>query len=417
MKVPIKKIPKKDFMRFVEIVANAFPGFGMKTEDDRKRAFERLYQIQKDDPLVNAFGYYRNNELLGGLRLFDFKMNFCSQFMPVGGGGLLAVNLMHKKEHVAKELMQYFLDYFHKKDTPVAALYPFRPDFYKKMGFGYGPKINEYIIRPEHFPKGKSKKHILFLDKKNLKPLIACYNRIFKTRHGMFEKCNYELRWLAPDTVKIAGYKEGKKIRGYMVFTFEKSNDGNILLNDMKISEFYYENRETLAEMCTFLNSQADQVNKVIITLPDDYFHHIPFDPRDSSRRILGMVNSQTNTQGIGLMFRVLNIGGLFNRLKNHDFNGQSLRLKINITDTFRKNNHGAHVVHFKKGKAAMKKGGACDAAISMDISDFSSMVMGIVPFRKLYEFNLAEISDTGYIDTVSRIFTTESKPFCTTQF
>lgn len=35
----------------------------------------------------------------------------------------------------------------------LSALYPFRPDFYGRMGYGYGTKKAEYQLRPEAFPR------------------------------------------------------------------------------------------------------------------------------------------------------------------------------------------------------------------------------------------------------------------------
>jgi len=59
----------------------------------------------------------------------------------------------------------------------------------------------------------------------------------------------------------------------------------------------------------------------------------------------------------------------------------------------------------------------SADVEIEMDIAEFSSMFLGVITFKKLYEFNLANISDISYLDTVNRVFQREEKPACMTSF
>jgi predicted acetyltransferase len=80
-------------------------------------------------------GLYRGETLQGAARLHDFVMNVRGAQIPAAGIGMVAVDLAYKKEHVARDLMHGWLEYCRKQDIPFALLYPFRPDFYKQMGF------------------------------------------------------------------------------------------------------------------------------------------------------------------------------------------------------------------------------------------------------------------------------------------
>ncbi len=57
------------------------------------------------------------------------------------------------------------------------------------------------------------------------------------------------------------------------------------------------------------------------------------------------------------------------------------------------------------------------DVAVALDVAEFSSLLMGAVGFRSLYDFGLATISDPAHIATVDRIFAADQKPICTTAF
>ncbi len=116
-------------------------------------------------------------------------------------------------------------------------------------------------------------------------------------------------------------------------------------------------------------------------------------------------------------MYRVLDVNRLFEVLKEHDFGGQSCRLKLTVADSFLPENAGSTTIHFKNGRPLLQPDEAHDVEIHMDISSFSSMVMGCVDFERLYTYSQARISDASYIETVSDLFRTRHKPICLTAF
>jgi predicted acetyltransferase len=132
----IRPLVKADLPAFTLIAANAYPGMQLNSAQDRQRWSERMWQAQQESPTTQLYGAFQNEMLVGGMRLLDFRANILSQWLAVGGVGGVAVDLLHKKEHVAKHLIEYFLEHYHQRGTALTMLYPFRPDFYKHMGFG-----------------------------------------------------------------------------------------------------------------------------------------------------------------------------------------------------------------------------------------------------------------------------------------
>jgi predicted acetyltransferase len=117
-------------------------------------------------------------------------------------------------------------------------------------------------------------------------------------------------------------------------------------------------------------------------------------------------------------MYRVIDISRLFGVLKDHDFGGQTLRVKMTITDSFLPENAGNWVIHAEKGRVKLKSSRAdADVEIKLDIAEFSSMIMGVISFSDLYRMGLADISDTGQVGAVDRLLFFGRKPICTAQF
>src|SRR5262249_3335709 len=152
---------------------------------------------------------------IGGMRLLDFHANILGQRLAVGGVGGVAVDLLHKKEHVAKHLIEYFLEHYHQRKTALTMLYPFRPDFYKQMGFGYGTKLCQYRVPPAAFPRA-SKAHLRALTHADAADLHACYSREVERTHGMCERALLAFERMFDNQALCAiGYAEEGKLRGY----------------------------------------------------------------------------------------------------------------------------------------------------------------------------------------------------------
>jgi len=413
----IKKLTPKDYPKYAEIAANAYPGMDVNTDEAVKKLAKRLQKGERADSTVTAYGLFRKNTLLGVMRLYDFTMTMYSTHIPVGGIGLVAVDLAHKKEKVCKEMIDFYIRHYRKRKFPMLALYPFRPDFYRKMGFGYGTKINRYRIKPADLPADGDRANVVAVDRKKLSPLVKCYDRRAKTVHGMMKRNKIDVMRFQAESLRIFAYRTGGKVQGYIIFSFKKGDKDSFILNDIEIRELVYENRDALMGILSFLHSQADQVRFINYNTQDNDFHFLPHDPRNHTDSLIPSVGHESSRQGVGIMYRVIDTPGLFRRLKDHDFGGQTCKLKITVRDSFYPEHNGSYSIRFKNGKAAVMKSGKPDVEITLDVAEYSSLVMGSVPFKKLHTYGLADISDKSYLDVVNRLFLPEAKPICMTDF
>lgn len=412
----VRALLPEDFDQAARIFADAYPGFNIATEEDRKRFSERALKLHEEEPTAQFHGLFRDGQLQGMMCFYDFSTNFLQTRIPAGGVGQVAVALPHKKEHVAKEMMLHFLHHYRDRATPLVALYPFRPDFYRRMGFGYGTKMNQYRVKPSALPKGPSKAHIRYLTEVDQQAVVACYQRFVGRTHGMMEKSEREVRRLfAAPQHRLIGYEKDGVIQGYLVFTFEKGD--TFLLNDIQVQELVYENGQALSELLTFLHTQADQIRHVIVNTQDEYFHYLLLDPRSNSHQLIPDVYHESNTQGVGLMYRVIDVPGIFDLLHERNFGGQTCTLELHVVDSFLPENAGSTLLRFDEGLVQRMDSGEHDVSLRLDIAEFSSLLAGSADFYSLLRYGLAEISEPAYIHTINRIFSVEQKPICTTSF
>jgi len=414
---PIEQDELDDFMR---IVGNAYPVFEMNSREELERTRNRI-QKQNEDPRYSLWGYYDGDALLGGIRLHDWTVTLRGAQLACGGGGLLAVDLCHKKEHIARDLMRFFFRRCRdEKRAPMAMLWPFRPDFYRLMGVGYGAKIHRYRIRPQDLPAGGSREHVREMGPDDAADIAACYNRFASRINGMVRdtELHRRLRLEQATRLRTVGYMADGRLTGFLLFGFSIKESPNPLNNNLQVLEFVYETPEAFAGLVGFLRTQADQINRIVIDTTDDDFHHLPSDPRnDSDHAYLSPVLHESHTSGVGIMYRVLDVNLLFEQLADHAFGYVDLDLTINVRDTFLKRNDGPHTVLFRNGFPRLSQQARPSLVVAMDIADFSSLVMGAVSFGSLITYGRAHISNPAHIEDVNRLFATDRRPTTLTPF
>lgn len=413
----IRELTEADLDDFIVILANSYPMFQLNTADDRQRMKQRL-MTRLVEPTNHFYGLYREGTLLGGMLLHDFMMNCLSIKLKAGGVGLVAIDLLHKKTHGAKELIDFFLKYYKDQGATMTLLYPFRPDFYKKMGFGYGTKIHQYRVRPADLPSGGAKQHVTYLQADDMQLLRACYDTYSAEIHGMIEKSTLELsNMFSNGENRIVGYKKDGAITGYIVFGFKSAKQDNFVHNDLHVKEFIYTDRAAMAGLFAFLRAQADQINRIVFNTQDEYFHFLLHDPRNGSDNLIPHVYHETNTQGVGLMYRVVDTPGIFRLLADHSFGDQNCRLKLTVDDDFFPENNTSMIIDFANGRPQITADDAGAVAVRLNVADFSSLLVGTLSFKSLYAYGLAEVSEPGAVPMLDRLFRTEQKPICTTPF
>ncbi|HEU5349549.1 MAG TPA: GNAT family N-acetyltransferase [Ktedonobacterales bacterium] len=415
-----RPLAERDYGTFFTIVTNAYPGFNLGTAEDRERFMHTLTERVAAAPM-SYVGIYRDDTLLGGARLLDFVMNVRNAEIAAAGIGMVAVDLAHKKEHVARDLMYDWLRYCRSRGVPFALLYPFRPDFYKQMGFGYGTKLSQYHVPPIALPDRGDKSRVSLIGADEQQLIGDCYARVVARTNGLIHKSDAELSGMFTDpTRRIVGYRDkgkGNVVRGYLVFSFKDAAPNQFLTYDLNVHEMAYETREALLGLLAFLRSQSDQVNRIEFNTQDDNFHLLLSDVRDGSNVLLPSVYHQSNVQGVGIMYRVVDVRRAFELLRAVNFGGESLTLRINVSDSFLPENESHVTVRFSKGRPDIEQAASPDVGITLDIAEFSSLLMGAADFRSLYRYGLADISETARVEQVNRLFATSEKPICMTHF
>ncbi|WP_408011832.1 enhanced intracellular survival protein Eis [Pseudalkalibacillus sp. A8] len=248
--------------------------------------------------------------------------------------------------------------------------------------------------------------------------IVDFYNKTAARTHGlMIRNVKGFSRPLKQPGNFTVGYVKNGEVKGYGGFSFKSNAEDTFLQNDIIIHEMLYENQEVLSEMLTFFHSQHDQIRSIYFDTQDEYFHYLLSDPSNGTGHLIPHIYHESNTQGVGLMYRVLDTEGFLQSLSAHNFNNVTISLDMTIQDSFVPDNNRTIQLHVQNGSLMIGEKAKADVEIKLDISDFSSMLMGVVPFETLYTYGRADISDTAYLHTITDLFHTRKKPICLNRF
>ncbi|WP_420644025.1 GNAT family N-acetyltransferase [Candidatus Leptofilum sp.] len=401
---------------YTHIAVNAYPGI-RATDEAARRRFKERGQEMHADPIITVYGLFEEGEMRGIMRLYDFTMRLHGTDLLVGGIGGVGVDLLHKKERIAYDMVQWFQQHYRDKGAAMTALYPFRPDFYKQMGYGYGRKLNQYRISPASLPNG-SRENVIYLDESHKQAFNDCYDRMMARSNGMMTQPKMAIDALFNSvTMHKLGYWADGQLQGYLLYSFDPVPNGNFLRNNIAVRTLMYENSAALRSLLAFLQAQADQIETIIFNTHDEDFHLLLHDPRNGSHNLLPSVYHESNTQGVGIMYRVIDVPRLFHLLADHDFGRQMLTVQLNLRDSFWQACDGAWMLGVENGRITLNPAATPDVEIGLDVAEFSSLIIGATTFRQLLTYGLADISNPAYADAVYQLFYTANKPVCHTSF
>ncbi len=413
----IRALTLDDIKAYTTVAYNAYPSFKDFSNEGLENYYEDIKDSMENDDKVHFYGMFEDMELISVMRLFDFKMNCFDKVIDSSGLGYLGVDLLHKKEKIALDMVKFYENLYLEKNMPLATLLPFRPDFYKSMGYGMGTKISQYKIPTKNIPDFSIKSNLRFIENNNLDELLAFHEEILGKKHGMIGKIYDEINDLKYDNNnKILGnYNSKNELIAYMVFNFQNANENNLFVNNIYVKEMEYKDSNSLKVFLSFLSKQTDQIRFVIFNTKDENFHQIFNNPLNDTDNYVPYGNIESNTQSVGIMYKILDIYKAFEMINHRDFHSLDLRLNLAILDDYSEE-ITEYALEFKDGKY-VGKSKDFDVTIKLKLSDFSSLFMGAISVKSLYSLGLLSISDLAYLDILDFGFYSPVKPICNTDF
>ncbi|WP_226584657.1 enhanced intracellular survival protein Eis [Halobacillus litoralis] len=390
----------KDFDAFTELSHRCYPGMKLNTREEKERYTQHRRKMAEKEE-IHTIGLYERGSLAGAYIAYDHQMNVYGTKVKAAGIGTVAVDLPYKKQGHAKRIIQKFLSDAREEGRIVTHLYPFQPAFYKRMGFGLGPRLSTFQFHPSQLPGYDTELSVEVLRNDQLEEVRTCYHDWAGASHGSTDIPDYGFTFLEKEHLHTIGVRKDNTLVGYMTFEFKEG--AHFLQNDLYVTNFFYTTNEAYRALIQQLHNQKDQVRSIHFPTFDNDFAFMLEDPAHIDQQLIFSIYHKAATEGRGLMYRIIDIPAFLEKIRKHQFGTDTIRIGWKVTDTLLDETYES-VWQFAAGRPSLTDQPA-EATIEIDIGSFSSLLMGCVTLESL------EKSGAAVTDKAIRLFQHPHQP------
>ncbi|MEO7038431.1 MAG: GNAT family N-acetyltransferase [Candidatus Elarobacter sp.] len=404
------------YRQIARLLVDAYPIMGIDGAAAWEDFVERLTARAHEEGTAWAVAR-RDGEIVGVMHLYDYVMNLRGSDVTAGGVGSVAVSLLHKRQGIARTMIAWYLQAYRERGATMAVLHPFRPDFYRSLGFGYGTPTHRYRLQPAAIRADGAAGTIRLLEGADAEAVFACCERVRAHTNGLIRKHPATLaRAMSDGATRWIGVEDGGTLRAFMQTSAVLGAAGTTNANELIVRDFNAEDEASGAALFGYLRAQRGQFTRIVFETQDDAFYLNADDPRDAGDVIVAppAVHRVAET-GLGMMYRILDLERALAQLGPA---AQRFVLRIECEDALFPPTGGAHSFVFGPSAPPLADDAARpDATLRIGIADLSSLVAGSLHLGDLLRHRLASIVPAGAAEQAARLLDAASRPVCNARF
>ena len=418
----IRKLTTADIDGYLEVYLNAYPAYKELDDECREKYRKKaMLEITQNKEVIHM-GMLEGDKVIAIMKVVHFSLNLFGKMHPACGLMALGVHPLYKKQGTALAMIREFEKIAYNEGAAVTMLLPFNIPFYRRMGYGFGGRIEEYHIPTTGLPKtdGEGAKHLRFLRLEDLPAVLECNREFVRANHGMVDKFEEEIRGMQDDSqVFRIGYEEDGRLRGYIAWRYREASDVNYTQMCMSVEEMVYANGRILREMLGFIRNQADLCQTVILRSGEPDFVHLLEDPQDISKNYIDFGFLQTNAAAVGTMFKIINPVKFIADTRYRAFPA-ACDDKFTVKFLYEKElEHEEETVAltFENGAWEIAKNDEADVTVKLKQGIFASVLMGSADISAMVRLGGVEISNADSLAKLESLFSYHQKPWCNSDY
>jgi predicted acetyltransferase len=316
--------------------------------------------------------------MAAALRLYSLTEYLRGTPFPMLGVAAVAVAPFARRQGVAGELCRQALVLGRKRGDLISVLYPFRPDFYARLGWALVGSLHSFRFPPTALRVAETGADVQLADAAGRDAAEACYARVAAQSHGLIERSArvWEQHLGSGDRHLFVLPAANRQAAGYLLVQYGRSRrpaDRSLLVHEL-IAETPMAYRELLG----WIARQADQWAAVRYdALPEEHLDLLLSDPRPPRFRGARTLWAPVALRIRGPMLRVLDVPAALQRRAKWPA-AESFAFTLRVADGELPENQGPWLVGFD-GVAVSCAPAAAALASAADI------VMGAGAFAQVF--------------------------------
>jgi predicted acetyltransferase len=422
----VRQADPGDIRAIAHLWHDAFPGkrtvgqrIRMLETGGRYGGLETVVVAEEPDHGISAAAkIYRMTEYIAGAP------------MPMMGLAAVAVAPPRRRRGIGARLCVDAIEAAAERGDVVSVLYPFRPDYYDRLGWGLVGELHEYRFHTEALA-AENGDHVRTADlEHDARAIAACYARVAEGSNGPIERdrqvwayrltgedlgvvpVDAEAIWTAraEPEIRPVVYDDAGTITGYALLRYVQ--DASPEEHTLQVRELIAEDEAAYRGLLAHIGGQSDQWPRCThFARPDERFGDFLTDPRPPRYEGARSLYFPTARIVRGPMLRVLDVpGALRARRFFADGRDEPATLELTVQDPQRPANAGPWTVRLAHGAAEVEAGepSSPDATLETDAATFGRIFAGEIPPTTAAAQRRARVD--GRVGLLNRAFATRQR-------
>lgn len=396
MTVSLRAATRNDIRDVAEVWLHAFPG-------ERSLA-ERMHVLETGgvfDGIESVSVAEAGNRLAGAYKLYPLTQHIGGAALPMAGLAAVAVAPWARRRGVARVLCEHALRRARERSDVLSVLYPFRPDFYERLGWGTVGELHSFRFRPEHL-RASGGHDVQLARDDDLGFVKDCYARAANRSNGLIDRpAQLWRRILAPDHIHVYVRRAPGGIDGYLLLRYGRSSIPSE--RTLFVRELIADSDDARDALLGWVSLQRDLWRVIRYdAAPDEFFTHRLLDPRLPRHRGTRWLWAPTARVIRGPMLRVLDIPRALEARTTWG-DASPLTFELRVEDRELPDNAGPFLVDFDGATACVRPGSGAGVTLECDASGFARIYAGEIPASRAARLGLARVD--GDARPLDRLF------------
>lgn len=125
-----------------------------------------------------------DQRLAGACKLYRMEQHLAGVAMPMMGLAAVAVPAFARRQGIGARLCTEAIRVAADRGDVLSTLYPFRPDYYDRLGWGLVGELHDYRSRTASLPKYDEARNVRPAGERDAGAIAACYGRVVERSNG-----------------------------------------------------------------------------------------------------------------------------------------------------------------------------------------------------------------------------------------
>jgi len=274
--IKIRQLQRADLEAYGELCRYCF---------DMPPEYVPFYTAWVGNSLSHTWGAFSDGRLGAAMWYYPFEMRVGDTFVPMGGVAAVATAPESRNGGLAKMLMSRAHRQMRAEGRPLAALMPFKHQFYARMGYADVFFMHECTLAPDQIaPRDAAPFHARLIDgEREWRTLEELHQKYGAQYFGTVRRnaLYWRMRYLAShrEIKRVYLIERGQTPAGFVITNLGK--DETTGKPRLAVAQAVWTERGALDAILQLLRSHRDQVPKIIWRLPTDtWLYDRLVDPR-----------------------------------------------------------------------------------------------------------------------------------------